>query len=94
MDEVKELLRKDLYLFNKDIEHTDDGYYVVQLENYEEFNSTYLALEHNKDIERDSEHSFTHIDETHIQYEKEGFIIELIGLLDDDEYSLNIIKED
>lgn len=92
MDEIKELL-KELNIF-KSGKETEDGYYVVKLDSYEEFNSVYLALEHEVGINRDSDASFVRVDEAHIQYNKGKLIIELIGLLDDNNYTLNIFKED
>lgn len=92
MDEIKQVLA-DLNIFKKG-EYNDDGYYVIVLDDYEDFNAIYSKLEKSLKVQRDSEHSYLQDDDAHIQYYKDNVIIELIGLLDENDYTLNLIKED
>lgn len=92
MDEIKQFL-VDLSLPLKG-EYNKEGYYVIELNDYEEFNRVYSKLERDLKVERDSEHSFLNIDEAHVQYTKDNLVIELIALLDENDYTLNIYKED
>lgn len=89
---IKEILKK--VNINTDIEK-DGDYYVGYLESYEDFVNTYNKLERSLDIFKNSLASFMTEDESHIQYETDdGIIIELVALFDDDEYTINISKEE
>lgn len=92
-DTILELL-ETLLLSEEDIEEEQrDGYYVIELYDYDTFNSVYNKLEANVDAERDSDNSTLDIENIHITYIYKDILVELLGLLDEDDYTLNIYEE-
>ena len=70
-----------------------DNYYVINLYDYDTFNSVYNKLEKNIECERDSDQSSLDENEAHITYIYKDVLVELIALFNSDEYSLNIYEE-
>ena len=72
-----------------------DDYQVFHLEDYDLFNQIYNKLERNIEVERDSDSSSLNEEDTHITYIYKDLLIELVGIFDEDDYTLNIyLKED
>ena len=70
-------------------------YYVITLESYDDFVKVYNKLEKSLDLFKNSLASFFTEDESHMQYENDdGIIFELVGILDEDDYTLNISKDE
>lgn len=69
-----------------------DGAYVLTYEDYDEFSNVYNALENSSKAKKNSPESFLNEKESHIQYETKNYRLELIGLFDDDDYTLTITK--
>lgn len=67
-----------------------DNVYVITFADYDEFSDVYNILENAVNITKNSPESFLNEKESHVQYETEDYVIELIGLFDVDEYTLNI----
>lgn len=70
-----------------------DDYYVIKLDNYNEFNQVYNKLEKSLELERDSNNSKVDEDSAHVEYFNDDLTVELIAIFDEDEYTLNIIEE-
>lgn len=90
---IQELLGK---LNIEDTELTkDDKYFVINLEDYDDFVKVYNKLEKSLDVFKNSLASFTNEEDAHVQYETDdGIILELVGVFDDDDYTLNISVEE
>lgn len=70
-------------------------YWVVTLDSYEDFVKTYNKLEKSLVVFKNSLLSFMTEEESHIQYETDdGLILELVAIFDEDDYTLNISKEE
>lgn len=90
--QIKEILEK--VNINVELEKEKD-YYVGHLESYEDFIDAYNKLERSLDVFKNSLASFMTEDDSHIQYETEdGLLIELVAIFDDDDYTINISKDE
>ena len=90
---IQDLLKK----LNIDLEYKKDGnYFVIYVESYDDFLRLYNKLENSLEVFKNSLSSFMAEEDCHIQYETDdGIILELVGILDEDNYTLNIsIEED
>jgi len=90
--QVQELLKK----LNIDYPVEKQGeYWVATLDTYEDFVSIYNKLEKSLDVFKNSHASFFNEEDGHIQYETDdGFILELVAVLDEDDYTLNIYNDE
>lgn len=70
-----------------------DNYFVIDLYDYETFNSVYNKLEKNIECERDSDQTSLAEDSAHITYLYKDVLIELVALFNTDDYSMNIYEE-
>ncbi|MBQ6631865.1 MAG: hypothetical protein IJH55_07130 [Romboutsia sp.] len=70
-----------------------DNYFVIDLYDYDNFNNVYNKLEKNIECERDSDQTSLDENTAHITYLYKDVLVELIGLFDTDEYSINIYEE-
>ena len=91
MEEKIKYLLKDLRIDDTGGEIIDN-YYVITIPDYNEFNRVYNKLEKSLKITKDSNESFLNEQEAHIQYESDDLLIELIAILDEDNYTLNITE--
>lgn len=90
-ENIEKLLEEiNLYLEGEFI----DKYYVIDLQDYETFNSIYNRLEKNIECERDSEQSSLNEKEAHVLYIYKNLLVELVALFDNDSYTLNIFEEE
>lgn len=71
-----------------------DNYYVIDLYDYDTFNSVYNRLEKNIEVERDSDQTSLNEDSAHITYIFKDVLVELIALFNEDNYTLNLYEED
>lgn len=71
-----------------------DNYYVIDLYDYDNFNTVYNKLEKNIECIRDSDQTSLDENAAHITYTYKDVLVELVALFDIDDYSLNIFKED
>ena len=70
-------------------------YWVVTLDSYEDFVKTYNKLEKSLVVFKNSLLSFITESEGHLQYETDdGLIVEVVALFDDDDYTINISKDE
>lgn len=90
-DEIIELL--ETVGVDPDSGYEDGQYIVFDLYDYDYFNEVYTKLEKNIEVERDSDSSHLDIEYTHITYLYKDMLIELVGLFDEDEYTLNICED-
>ena len=87
--QIIELLNK-LNIESSSIEE-DGEYYVIKLDSYDEFIKTYNKLEKSLEVFKNSLLSFITDGDSHIQYETDsGILLELVAILDEDNYTLNI----
>lgn len=91
MEQKIKYLLDDLGIEDTNGEIIDD-YYVITIPDYNEFNAVYNKLEKSLKITKNSYASFLNEEEAHIQYESDELIIELIAILDEDNYTLNITE--
>lgn len=90
--QVEQLLKK---LNIKEPYEKQDNYYVVRYDSYEDFIRLYNKLEKSLVVFKNSLLSFVTEEEGHIQYETDdGLILELVAIFDEDDYTLNISKEE
>ena len=87
-DKVIELL--ETVGVDPDSGYEDDQYLVFDLYDYDYFNEVYTKLEQNIEVERDSDSSHLDTEYAHITYFYKDMLVELVGLFDEDEYTLNI----
>lgn len=89
--QIQELL--DKLNINEPFEEQGE-YYVITLDSYDDFVRTYNKLEKSLDVFKNSLASFFTGEDSHMQYETDdGLILELVGVLDEDDYTLNISKD-
>ena len=90
--QIQEILEK----VNIDISLSKEKYYYVgHLESYEDFVDAYNKLERSLDVFKNSLASFMNEDESHVQFETDdGLLIELVAILDEDDYTINITKDE
>lgn len=89
---IQEILEK--VNININLEKEKD-YYVGHLDSYDDFIDAYNKLERSLDLFKNSLASFMTEEESHVQFETDdGLLIELVGLFDDDDYTINITKDD
>ena len=91
MEQKIKYLLDDLGIEDTNGEIIDD-YYVITIPDYNEFNTVYNKLEKSLKITKNSHASFLNEEEAHIQYESDELLIELIAILDEDNYTLNITE--
>ncbi len=72
-------------------EYIEDNY-TISMESYDDFSAIYNKLEQSEILTKDSDESSFNMDEAHVVYLSEKYILNLNGDLNDDEYQL-IIKE-
>lgn len=90
--QIKELLDK---LNIEEQPEQQDEYQVIYFDSFESFLKVYNKLEKSLDVFKNSLSSFFNGDECHLQYETdEGLLLELVGILDEDDYTLNISIEE
>lgn len=70
-------------------EYIEDNY-TISMESYDEFSAIYNKLEQSEILTKDSDESFFNMDEAHVVYVGEKYILNLNGDLDADEYQLLI----
>lgn len=70
-----------------------DNYFVVDLYDYNNFNTVYNKLEKNIEFERDSDQTSLDENAAHITYLYKDMLVELVALFDSDNYSINIYEE-
>ncbi len=89
--QIKELLNK----LNIDLPfEKDNKYYVVKIDSYDDFIKIYNKFEKSLEVFKNSLASFLTEEDCHVQYETDsGFIFELVGIFDDDDYTINISKD-
>lgn len=85
-----EQLLKDL-LISSTGKYVNDNY-VIDIDSYDEFSSIYNKLEQSEIIKKDSDESYFNMDEAHIVYVADNYILNLNGDLNADEYQM-IIEE-
>lgn len=85
-----EQLLKDLSISSTG-KYVNDNY-VIDIESYDEFSSIYNKLEQSEIIKKDSDESYFNMDEAHIVYITDKFVVNLNGDLTADEYQM-IIEE-
>lgn len=89
--QIKELLEK----LNINFPVEEKGrYWVATLDSYDDFVRTYNKLENSLVVFKNSLLSFMTETEGHIQYETDdAFLVELVAVFDEDDYTLNISKD-
>lgn len=70
-----------------------DNYYVIDLFDYDTFNSVYNRLEKNIECIRDSDNTSLTEDTAHITYLFKDVLVELVALFNEDDYTMNIYEE-
>ena len=90
--QIQEILEK----VNIDINlEKEKDYYVGHLDSYDDFIDAYNKLERSLDLFKNSLASFMTEEESHVQFETDdGLLIELVGLFDEDDYTINITKDE
>ena len=86
---MEELLQQ---LSIEDTGEIKGGVYTIDIENYDEFSAMYNKFEQSEVITKDSDESYFNMDEAHIVYVADNYILNLNGDLNADEYQL-IIEE-
>lgn len=90
-DEIIELL--ETVGVDPDSGYEDGKYIVFDLYDYDYFNEVYSKLERNIEVERDSDSSRLDEETAHVTYLYKDMLVELVGLFDEDDYSLNICED-
>lgn len=72
-------------------EYIEDNY-TISIESYDEFSAIYNKLEQSELLTKDSDESSFNMDEAHIVYVADNYILNLNGDLNADEYQM-IIEE-
>ena len=69
-----------------------EDYLVFELYDYDYFNEVYNNLERHPEVDRDSDNSTLDIEYAHITYVYKNLLLELVAILDEDDYTLNIFE--
>ena len=93
MDNTRKELIEYLGLEELEGKYIDD-YYVIDLYDYDFFNSVYNRLEKNIEAVRDSDQTSLDENAAHVTYLYKDLIVELVAIFDDDDYSINFYEED
>ena len=86
---MEELLKQ---LSIEDTGEIKGGVYTIDINSYDEFSAIYNKLEQSEVITKNSDESYFNMDEAHIVYTTDKFVVNLNGDLTADEYQI-IIEE-
>ena len=84
---MEELLKQ---LSIEDVGEIKGGVYTIDINSYDEFSIIYNKLEQSEVITKDSDESSFNMDEAHIVYLADEYVLNLNGDLNSDEYQLMI----
>lgn len=84
---MEELLQQ---LSIEDTGEIKGGVYTIDIDNYDEFSAMYNKFEQSEVITKDSNESTFNMDEAHVVYLSDNYILNLNGDLNDDIYKLTI----
>lgn len=84
---MEELLKQ---LSIEDVGEIKGGVYTINIDSYDEFSIIYNKLEQSEVITKDSDESSFNMDEAHIVYLADEYVLNLNGDLNSDEYQLMI----
>ncbi len=84
---MEELLKQ---LSIEDVGEIKGGVYTIDIDSYDEFSIIYNKLEQSEVITKDSDESSFNMDEAHIVYLADEYVLNLNGDLNSDEYQLMI----
>ena len=88
---MKELLKRIGLSDNGEV---IDDVYVIRFDDYDKFTDIYNKLENGDFMDKISPESFLNESECNVRYENDDYILFLIGIFDDDDYSVNLVEKE